>query len=177
MRRISEQQTLSSGFLASTSPHERIVERFRAEHGEEQDGVDSDPEAGEFSQLSRRHTGSATTPTDTSGTKLPVPVFRSVSMSDLADNGTTAPGAPSNTSTVNRASGGDSGESSLHLHRAASVEGSLNNKENFAVPRDPSPPSGVSVTSSGSGGKKQGGSKSGGNGRKILNAQNTKSQS
>jgi hypothetical protein len=155
--------------LASTSPHERILERFRAEHADEEESA-SDTEAGEFSQLSRRHTGTSSSTTDSSATKLPVPVYRSASMSDLADNGNASSGGQSTVATANnsghRASGGD-----MSLQRAASVEGSLNNKENFAVPRDPSPPSAPTATTSGSGGKK---GKSGGQ-RKILNAQNSKS--
>ena len=60
-------------FLASTSPHERIGERSRAERGEDRAAVDFGPEADNFSQLGLMNTGTATSSLD--GTKLPVPVL------------------------------------------------------------------------------------------------------
>ena len=60
-------------FLASTSPHERIGERSRAERGEDRAAVDFGPEADNFSQLGLMNTGTATSSLD--GTKLLVPVL------------------------------------------------------------------------------------------------------
>jgi len=105
-------------FLASTSPHERIVERFRQERSNQSDDSDSDAveESAEFAELSRTSSKSVT-----SVAPAAMSVARSASMSDLSADSTAVP-----------------------LQRAASVEASLNaamsaaaikdNKENFALP-------------------------------------------
>lgn len=152
-------------FLASTSPHERIIERFREERGPYKTDDEDDDPAAEFSQLSRRHTA------DSKASAGSVPanggqsaVHRSASMNDLAD----PEAAPSSLVLP-----GFRTESLMNpLHRALSVEGSLNapntskdNKENFAVPQDPS------------GSKKLLKQSATSSGRKILNAQNAKTTS
>lgn len=167
-------------FLASTSPHERIIERFHEERGP-YNTDEEDDDAAEFSQLSRRHTANeASGKATTSSTAM---IHRSASMNDLANPDKSAGASSASSSSSHggssllpqpnhRAStGGEPG-----FHRALSVEGSLNtsgkdNKENFAVPQDPLP-----VGAASGGGKKiqrqQSGPQSG---RKILNSQNTKS--
>lgn len=163
-------------FLASTSPHDRIIERFHEERGP-YNTDEEDDDAAEFSQLSRRHTTSST-----------AMIHRSASMNDLANpDKSAATGSASSASSSNhggsllvqpnhRASTGGESHANPGFHRALSVEGSLNtsgkdNKENFAVPQDPLP-----VGAASGGGKKiqrqQSGPQSG---RKILNSQNTKS--
>lgn len=139
--------------MASTSPHERIIERFREERGP-YNTDDDDEETAEFSQLSRRHTSDGKTAQSS--------VHRSASMNDLAD-----PEAEPSSLVLP----GFRTESLMNpLHRAVSVEGSLNapnnskdNKENFAVPQDPPAASKKLLKQSSSS-----------SGRKILNAQNSK---
>lgn len=164
-------------FLASTSPHERIIERFHEERGPYKTD-DEDDDASEFSQLSRRHTAADASKTAAAATT----VHRSVSMNDLANTEKSAshrssmlipPGASSF-----RSSTGES-HANPSLLRTLSVEGSIDtspnaskdNKENFAVPQDPTP-----AIAGSSGVKKPQRQQSGQqSGRKILNAQNTKS--
>jgi hypothetical protein len=174
-------------FLASTSPHERIIERFHEERGP-YNTDEEDDDAAEFSQLSRRHTvNEASGKATTSSTAM---IHRSASMNDLANPDKSAAAGSASSASASSSHGGSSllpqpnhrastgGESHANLgfHRALSVEGSLNtsgkdNKENFAVPQDPLP-----VGAASGGGKKiqrqQSGPQSG---RKILNSQNTKS--
>lgn len=133
--------------MASTSPHERIIERFHEERGPY--NTDEDEETAEFSQLSRRHTSDG---------KAQSNVHRSASMNDLTD--------PESVPSMLVVPGFRT-ESMNPLHRAVSVEGSLNtpnkdNKENFAVPQDPPA------------GNKKLLKQSSSSGRKILNAQNSK---
>lgn len=157
--------------MASTSPHERIIERFHEERGPYKTD-DEDDDASEFSQLSRRHTAADASKMAASG----MAVHRSASMNDLANTEkSTAHGStlvPPGGANLRASTGGES-HVNAGLVRALSVEGSLNagkdNKENFAVPQDPIPaiPSGVKKLQ-----RQQSGQQSG---RKILNAQNTKS--
>ena len=126
-------------FLASTSPHERIIERFHEERGP-YNTDEEDDDAAEFSQLSRRHAASDAAKTLVVAQQPAV--HRSASMSDLADTQSAPasllvqPGFRQSSASVE--------QSAINpLHRALSVEGSLNaskeNKENFAVPQDMPP--------------------------------------
>lgn len=144
-------------FLASTSPHERIVERYREEHQHDSsdDASDADGDS-EFAELSKRSTSSTS-----------LSVMRSASMNDLANDSATGAGA---------ALGASSDADLNPLHRAVSVETSLNgshvkeNKENFAIPQP------VAVASASAAQKKREMKQPAVSGRKILNAQNTKAQ-
>jgi len=111
-------------FLASTSPHERIVERFRQERANQSDESDSDAteETAEFAELSRSSSSKGSKSVSSAAAAHPASsVARSASMSDLSGDSAAVP-----------------------LQRAASVEASLNaavssaaakdNKENFAIP-------------------------------------------
>lgn len=157
-------------FLAATSPHERIVERFLEERGPYKTDDEEDDPAAEFSLLSRRHTADTTKLTNNAA------VHRSASMNDLSLD-PTASGAPSSLVQPGFRTGIVGGGESLNpLHRAVSVEGvstiannTKDNKENFAVPQDP-PAAGASGSKKLS---KQ--SSTGGGSRKVLNAQNSKS--
>ena len=171
--------------MASTSPHDRIVERYRQEHPDSPISDEEDGDAQEFAQLSRRSTGDRfqSNQEGSSGN-----VHRSVSMNDLANDDAPA---------LDGARGPAASLKTAHnpLHKAASVEGSLNaptisttaipppvimsskdNKENFAVPQSrPSQStkremkkSAVSTASTDAA--------TANGGRKILNSQNAKSQ-
>jgi len=164
--------------LAATSPHDRILERFRQEQREEQVSEEEpealEDEAAEFSQLSRRSAN--TRNADTSNTS----VHRSASMSDLADHEVVPTAGVSGPRPVilHRASTGEHPPSGIPIHRALSVEGSLNsasatvkeNKENFVAPQEPAPPANHGKKTRGEGSRLPSA------GRKILNSQNVKSQ-
>lgn len=159
-------------YLAATSPHDRILERFNQERGEPVTDEEDD-DAAEFSQLSRRDAKAAAAGVaHANGNGSHLPAHRSASMNDLTD-----PDAPPVSSARPSRPSEIPPATSIPLHRAQSVEGSLigggggggqvGNKENFIVPTEPPPPS--------SGGGKK--SKLPGSNRKILtNAQNVKSQ-
>ena len=151
-------------FLASTSPHDRIIERYRLEHPDSPGSEDED--AAEFTELTRRP------PTEhlQQHSGAPSGVHRSVSMNDLTDD----------SHPTNDGANADFALPATPLHKAASVEGSLNtaaggtssaapskdNKENFAVPQGRGVPSKREM-------KQPAVSAAG---RKVLNAQNAKSQ-
>merc|ERR1712071_97261 len=145
-------------FLASTSPHERIVQRYRQERSNQSESDDADDADShkddsavadqlEFAELS----GKRSTKTTLTASSLTVAVARSASMSDLSDGPSVA---------VNP------------LHRTASVEAvaaavAKDNKENFSVPHVP--PAGVAAS------KKRELRQPVVSARKILHAQNSKS--
>lgn len=172
-------------FLASTSPHQRIVERYRQEHPDSPTSDADDDAEAEFSELSRRSAGAAPSSDPFVSANS---VHRSVSMGDLAAGA--AAGAGVDGATPHSGGGGRlSGTSGFvkrenhPLHKALSVESvakTKDNKENFVVPQAPAAGSQTQAppaSSQAQGAKRETNTKSNAptaGGRKILINQNTK---